>query len=124
MERFLSLGVGEGRGFEIESRIKEKLAREQVLVQDSTESQRATIKIYFFIYHGDKITEIYVIKRGFPVGSVVKNLPANPANAGNMGLIPGSERSSVLLWEILWKKVPGRLQSMGISKSHIYLVMK
>ena len=120
----MSLGVGEGRGFEIESRIKEKLAREQVFVQDSTETQRATIKIYVFIYHGDKITEIYVIKRGFPVGSVVKNLPANPANVGNIGLIPGSERSSVLLWEILWKKEPGRLQSMEVSKSHIYLVMK
>ena len=28
--------------------------------------------------------------RGFPGGSVVKNLPAN---AGDVGLIPGSERS-------------------------------
>ena len=27
---------------------------------------------------------------GFPVGSVIKNLPANP---GDVGLIPGSERS-------------------------------
>lgn len=47
--KILSLGVGEGRGFEIESRIKEKLARKQVFVQDSTETQRATIKIYLFI---------------------------------------------------------------------------
>ena len=30
---------------------------------------------------------------GFPGGTVVKNLPANAANAGDMGLIPGSGRS-------------------------------
>ena len=30
------------------------------------------------------------IKDGFPYGSVVKNLPAN---AGDVGLIPGSRRS-------------------------------
>ena len=29
---------------------------------------------------------------GFPTGSVVKNLPANAGDAGDMGLIPGSER--------------------------------
>ena len=30
---------------------------------------------------------------GFPSGSVVKNLPANAGDAGDTGLIPGSERS-------------------------------
>ena len=29
----------------------------------------------------------------FPAGSVVKNLPANEGDAGDMGLIPGSGRS-------------------------------
>ena len=29
---------------------------------------------------------------GFPGGSVAKNLPANAGDAGDMGLIPGSER--------------------------------
>ena len=33
---------------------------------------------------------MYISERGFPGGSVVKN---PPANAGDMGLIPGSERS-------------------------------
>ena len=56
---------------------------------------------------------------GFPGGSVVKNLSAN---AGDMGLIPGSGRpleeengtqSSVLAWEISWTEEHGRLQSMG-----------
>ena len=57
---------------------------------------------------------------GFPYGSVVKNLPAN---AGDVGLIPGSGRSlgqedplekgrttdsSILVWEIPWAKEPGR----------------
>ena len=31
--------------------------------------------------------------RGFPAGSVVKNPPANPGDAGDSGSIPGSERS-------------------------------
>ena len=30
---------------------------------------------------------------GFPGGSVVKNLPANAGNAGDVGLISGSGRS-------------------------------
>ena len=30
---------------------------------------------------------------GFPGGSVVKNLPANAGDAGDMGSIPGSGRS-------------------------------
>jgi len=30
---------------------------------------------------------------GFPEGSVVKNPPANAADAGDLGLIPGFERS-------------------------------
>ena len=30
---------------------------------------------------------------GFPGGSVVKNLPANAGDAGDVGLIPGSGRS-------------------------------
>ena len=30
---------------------------------------------------------------GFPGGSVVKNLPTNSGDTGDVGLIPGSERS-------------------------------
>ena len=45
-----------------------------------------------------------------------------PANAGDMGSIPGSggpleeemaTYSSILAWEIPWTEGPGRLQSMG-----------
>ena len=52
---------------------------------------------------------------GFPGDSVVKN-PS--ANAGDMGLIPGSRRSSgegngnysnILAWEIPWTEEPHRL---------------
>jgi hypothetical protein len=55
---------------------------------------------------------------GFPDGSVVKNLPAN---AGDMGSIPGWRRSSgggnanhssILAWKIPWTEKPGGLQSM------------
>ena len=63
----------------------------------------------------------------FPGGSVVKNLSAN---AGDMGLIPGSGRSpgggnrnplSILAWEIPWTEEPGGLQLMGSQKSWIEL---
>ena len=48
-----------------------------------------------------------------------------PANAGDMGLIPGTGRfpgegngnpSSILAWDIPWTKEPGGLQSMGLKK--------
>ena len=60
---------------------------------------------------------------GFLGGSAVKNLPAN---ARDSGFIPKSGKylekemathSSVLAWEIPWTEEPGRLQSMGASKS-------
>ena len=49
-----------------------------------------------------------------------------PANAGDMGLIPGSEispgegkanHSSILAWEIPWTEEPDGLQSMGRKES-------
>ena len=60
---------------------------------------------------------------GFPVGSAVEN---PPANAGDMGLIPGPEESlekemathsSILAWKNSWTEEPGWLQSMGSQKS-------
>ena len=54
---------------------------------------------------------------------MVKNPPANPGDAGDMGLILGSERvpgggngktqSSILAWRISWTEEPGRLWFMG-----------
>jgi len=61
--------------------------------------------------------------RGFPGGSVVKN---PPANAGDVGSIPGLGRSpeegngnppSILAWEIPWTEEPGGLQSLGLQES-------
>ena len=58
-----------------------------------------------------------IYKIGFPGGSVVKN---PPANAGDMGLIPGlrsslregmATHSSTFAWEIPWTEEPGGLQS-------------
>ena len=58
----------------------------------------------------------------FPSGLAVKNLPAN---AGDVGSIPGSRRSlekemtahsSVLAWEIPWREEPWGLQSIGVTK--------
>ena len=57
--------------------------------------------------------------RASQAAQVVKN---PPANAGDMGLIPGSGRSpgegkathcSILAWRIPWTEEPGKLQSMG-----------
>ena len=59
---------------------------------------------------------------GLPGGSVVKN---SPANAGDVGLIPGLEDplekemetcSSILAWRILCTEEPGALQSMGLQR--------
>ena len=54
-----------------------------------------------------------------------------PANAGDVGSIPGLGRlpleremathSSILAWEIPWTEDPGRLQCMGLQKSHTRL---
>ena len=60
--------------------------------------------------------------QGFPGGSVVKNPPPNPRDAG---LISGSGRSpgegngnpphpGSLAWEIPWTEEPGGLQSTGL----------
>ena len=52
----------------------------------------------------------------------VKNTPVNAGDAGDVGLIPGSERSpgegnathsSIFAWKIPWTEEPGGLQSMG-----------
>ena len=66
---------------------------------------------------------IYHCVGGFPGGLVIKNLPAN---ARDMGLIPGSGRSpgggqgnplQVFPWKSWWTEKPGRLQSVGLQKS-------
>ena len=61
--------------------------------------------------------------KGFPGGSLVKNMPANAGDAGDMGLIPGLGRfpgaasgntlQSILAWEIPWTEEPGGLPSIG-----------
>ena len=59
---------------------------------------------------------------GFLGGSDGKELACN---AGDLDLIPGSERSpekgmathsSILAWRILWTEEPGRLQSIGLQR--------
>ena len=60
--------------------------------------------------------------KGFPGGSVVKNLPANLGGSGLMGQEDLLEKeiathSSILNWRIPWTLEPGGLQSMGVTKS-------
>ena len=59
---------------------------------------------------------------GLPGGSVVKNLPANAGDTGDVGSISGSGRSpgegmathsSILGWRIPWTGEPGGPQSTG-----------
>ena len=42
--------------------------------------------------HNCKVTHVWILLMGFPSGSVVKSLPANAGEAGDVGLIPGSGR--------------------------------
>ena len=53
---------------------------------------------------------------------MVKNLPANAGDTGDLGLIPGQEdplekematHSSILAWRIPWTEEPHRQQFMG-----------
>ena len=64
---------------------------------------------------------------GFPGGRVVKNLPAD---AGDVGLSPGSGRSpgegmamhsSIFTWKIPWTEEPSRLLSMRLQMSQAQL---
>ena len=59
---------------------------------------------------------------GFPGGTVVKESPANAADARNVGSISGlgnclleeiATHSSVFAWKIPWTEEPGRVQSRG-----------
>ena len=63
--------------------------------------------------------------KGFPKGSAVKN---SPANAGDTGLIPGSEdpleneiatHCSILAWRIPWTEEPVGVH--GVRKSQTQL---
>ena len=62
---------------------------------------------------------------GFPTGSVVKNMPVNAGDTGDVGSIPGSGRSleeemathsGILAWKIPWTEEPGGLQWMGLQR--------
>ena len=75
----------------------------------------------------------YFIKfyfRGFPVGLVVKNLPAMQETPETQIWFLGWEDplekematcSCILAWEIPWTEEPGGLQSMELQKSWTYL---
>ena len=69
---------------------------------------------------------IYAGHEEIRVAPVVKNPSANAGGAGDVGLIPGSGRSSgggngsspsILAQRILWTEEPGRLQSTGRKES-------
>ena len=68
---------------------------------------------------------IYIAEKGFPGGTVVKNLLPSTGDRGDMGSIPGSGRSPgegnsnpsrLLAWKIPWTEEPGRLQSMALQR--------
>ena len=53
---------------------------------------------------------------GLPGVAVVKS---PPANAGDMGFIPGERNGiplSITAWRIPWTEEPGGLQSMGLQR--------
>ena len=68
------------------------------------------------------VNQLYFSK-GFPGGTVVKNLSAKAGDARDPGLILSGEdplkqematHCSILAWEIPWTEEPSRLQSMGL----------
>ena len=77
---------------------------------------------YLTITYNGKIFKTNIYK-GFPHGSVVKNLPAKQeTRVGFLGQEDPLEKemathSSILAWEILWTEEPGGPQSMESQKS-------
>ena len=70
-------------------------------------------------------TSDYVICVGLPQGLSGKQSTCNAGAAGDVGSIPGSERSpggehdnhsSILAWRIPWTEETGRLQSIGLQR--------
>ena len=63
-----------------------------------------------------------MIFRGFPDGSVVKNLPAmQETQVLSLGWEDALEEetathSSILAWEMSWTEEPGGLQSLGLQR--------
>ena len=88
-----------------------------------------SILFYLFLYSAteshrscEEIVIFELLLQASQVVQVVKNLPANAGDAGDIGSIPGLGRSreeeraayfSILTWDIPWKEEPGGLQSMG-----------
>ena len=74
-----------------------------------------------------QVSYTYTHIGGIPGGSVVKNPPARQeTRVQSLGWEDPLEkemaiRSSILAWEILWTEEPGRLQSMGVTKSRTRL---
>ena len=67
-----------------------------------------------------KIDPMWKISKGFPVSSLVKNLPEMQVLSLDWENLLEKEmaiHSSILAWRIPWREEPGRLQSMGLQKS-------
>ena len=86
------------------------------LIVVNTVNLQFRVRLFSFL---GSILRIVAASHGFPGGSVVKN---PPANAGDVGLLPGSgdplekgmaSHCSILAWRIPWTEDPGGLQSMG-----------
>ena len=82
--------------------------------------------VMFEVFHDFKMVPS-VGDKGFPGGSVVRNLPANTEtqiqSLGGKDFLEKemANHSSILAWEIPWTEEPGRLQSMGSQKSQTRL---
>ena len=86
--------------------------------------------VLFLVFQGISILFSIVTVLGNPGGSDGK---ASACNAGDLGWIPGSERSlgegngnpvHILAWEIPWREESGGLQSLGSQRVGHNLVTK
>ena len=64
----------------------------------------------------------WLYSRGFPGGSVVKNLPANAGDIRDVSLM--ATHSSILAYRIPWTEEPGGLLSMGSQRVRHNLVIE
>ena len=99
---------------------------QRYLPQNAGNSTWSGIQVPFHFVILTRIRFMYLWTRGFPGGSVIKNLPANAGDTTDAGSILGSEdplekemaaHSGILAWEISWTEEPDQLQSMVSQES-------
>ena len=95
------------------------------LQYQNSKGQLILLKYLIISLDSHQIFRALWLTLGFSRGSVVKNLPANAEDTGEVSSLGWQDpleeemaaHSRILAWRIPWTEEPGGLQSMGLQKS-------